>query len=182
MMNNNKAKWYVLKVISGQENKIKKNIESEVVRLKWDRYISEVLIPTEKTIQIKNNKKIIKEKNNYPGYIMIQASLEGEVISVLKSIVNVVGFLGEEKGGSPVSLREAEVNRMLGKKEENEMINTDVEIYQIGNTVKVVDGPFNGFDGTIEEINKDKLKLKVTIKIFGRKTPLELNYGQVEKI
>jgi transcriptional antiterminator NusG len=149
-----------------------------------DDFVDQVLVPTEKVIQIRNGKKINKEKVYFPGYIMVQANLSGEIPHIIKSITNVIGFLGETKGGDPVPLRQSEVNRMLGKVDEL-AIEADANIaipFTKGETVKVIDGPFNGFDGTIEKINEEKRKLEVMVKIFGRKTPLELSYMQVEKI
>ena len=177
-------KWYVVRAVSGQENKIKTYIENEISRLGLGDYVDQVLVPTEKVIQIRNGKKISKEKTYFPGYIMIQANLSGEVPHIIKSITNVIGFLGETKGGDPVPLRQSEVNRMLGKVDELTLeADANVAIpFTIGETVKVIDGPFNGFDGTIEKINEEKRKLEVMVKIFGRKTPLELSYMQVEKV
>ena len=162
-------KWYVVRAVSGQENK---------------DYVDQVLVPTEKVIQIRNGKKIHKEKVFFPGYIMVQANLKGEVPHIIRSVTNVIGFLGETKGGDPVPLRMSEVNRMLGKVDElsvDENVNVAIP-FSKGETVKVIDGPFNGFDGTIENINEEKRKLEVMVKIFGRKTPLELSYMQVEKV
>jgi len=177
-------KWYVVRAVSGQENKIKTYIENEISRLGLGDYVDQVLVPTEKVIQIRNGKKINKERTYFPGYIMIQANLSGEVPHIIKSITNVIGFLGETKGGEPVPLRQSEVNRMLGKVDELALeADANVAIpFTIGETVKVIDGPFNGFDGTIEKINEEKRKLEVMVKIFGRKTPLELSYMQVEKV
>ncbi len=177
-------KWYVVRAVSGQENKIKAYIENEIARLGLQDYVDQVLVPTEKVIQIRNGKKIHKEKVFFPGYIMIQANLSGEVPHIIKSITNVIGFLGETKGGDPVPLRQSEVNRMLGKVDELALeADANVAIpFTIGETVKVIDGPFNGFDGTIEKINEEKRKIEVMVKIFGRKTPLELSYMQVEKV
>ncbi len=177
-------KWYVVRAVSGQENKIKTYIENEIARLGLEDYVEEVLVPTEKVIQIRNGKKINKEKVYFPGYIMIKANLSGEIPHIIKSITNVIGFLGETKGGDPVPLRPSEVNRMLGKVDELSLeADANVAIpYVVGETVKVIDGPFNGFDGTIEKINEEKRKLEVMVKIFGRKTPLELSYMQVEKV
>ena len=177
-------KWYVVRAVSGQENKIKAYIENEIARLGLQDYVDQVLVPTEKVIQIRDGKKISKEKVYFPGYIMIQANLSGEIPHIIKSVTNVIGFLGETKGGEPVPLRQSEVNRMLGKVDELE-VDTDVNVaipFSIGETVKVIDGPFNGFDGSIEKINEEKRKLEVMVKIFGRKTPLELSYMQVEKV
>ena len=146
-------------------------------------FVSQVLVPTEKVIQIRNGKKYHKEKVYFPGYIMIEANLGGEIPHIIKAVTGVIGFLGETKGGEPIPLRKSEVNRMLGTVDELAVQNENVAIPFIsGETVKVIDGPFNGFDGTIEKINEEKRKLEVMVKIFGRKTPLELNYMQVEKI
>ena len=176
-------KWYVVRAVSGQEAKIKDYIASEISRLGYDSYLEDILVPTEKVVQIRNGKKINKEKVYYPGYIMIKADLSGEIPHVIKSVTNVIGFLGETKGGEPVPLRPSEVNRLLGKVDELELSKEHVAIpYTIGESIKVVDGPFNGFTGTIEHVNEEKRKLQVMVKIFGRKTPLELSYMQVEKI
>jgi len=175
--------WYVVRAVSGQENKIKSYIESDIARLGLSDYVEQVLVPTEKVVQIRNGKKVNKERNYFPGYIMIKANLSGEVPHIIRSITNVIGFLGETKGGDPVPLRTSEVNRMLGKVDELSVKTENVYIpYKIGETVKVIDGPFNGFNGNIEKVNEEKRKLEVMVKIFGRKTPLELSYMQVEKV
>jgi transcriptional antiterminator NusG len=176
-------KWYVVRAVSGQENKIKSYIESDIARLGLSDFVEEVLVPTEKVIQIRNGKKVNKERNYFPGYIMIKANLSGEVPHIIRSITNVIGFLGETKGGDPVPLRTSEVNRMLGKVDELSVQTENVAIpFKLGETIKVIDGPFNGFNGSIEKINEEKRKLEVIVKIFGRKTPLELSYMQVEKV
>ena len=183
MADNNVKKWYVVRAVSGQENKVKAYIETEINRLGMSDYISQVLVPTEKVVTVRDGKKIAKDKVYFPGYVMIEANLVGEIPHIIKSITSVIGFLGEVKGGDPVPLRIAEVNRMLGKVDEL-AVNVDNQNipYTIGETIKVVDGPFNGFNGTIEKINEDKRKLEVMVKIFGRKTPLELAFMQVEKV
>jgi transcriptional antiterminator NusG len=176
-------KWYVVRAVSGQENKVKTYIENEISRLGFADYVEEVLVPTEKVVQIRNGKKINKERVYFPGYVMVKANLGGEVVHIIKSITGVIGFLGEVKGGDPVPLRKAEVNRMLGKVDELAVKTDSIAIpYVVGETVKVIDGPFNGFNGTVEKVNEEKRKLEVMVKIFGRKTPLELSYMQVEKI
>ena len=175
-------KWYVVRAISGQEKKVKQYIEVEITRLKLNDHVSQVLIPTEKIIQIRNGKKTMKERSFYPGYVLIEASLVGEIPHIIKNIPGVIGFLGEKKGGAPVPMRLTEVNRILGKVDElTESEGTVATNYIVGENVKVINGPFNGFNGIIEEIMEDKKKIKVTVKIFGRKTPVELNFGEVEK-
>lgn len=177
----NAKKWYVVRAISGQEKKVKQYIEVEISRLKLQDYVSQVLIPTEKVIQIRNGKKTTKERSFYPGYVLIEANLTGEVPHVIKNITGVIGFLGETKGGNPVPMRISEVNRILGKVDELvESEGTVATNYTVGDSVKVINGPFNGFNGVIEEVMEDKRKIKVTVKIFGRKTPVELNFGEVE--
>lgn len=175
-------KWYVVRAISGKEKKVKDFIESEIKAVGLEDYVSQVLIPTEKVYQIRNGKKVSKERNYFPGYVLIEAALVGEVPHVIKGVNNVIGFLGGEKGGDPMPLRQAEVNRILGKVDE--LAETDEALtipYVVGETVKVIDGPFDNFNGVIEDINEEKKKLKVMVKIFGRKTPLELGFMQVEK-
>ena len=176
-------KWYVVRAVSGQENKVKEYIEREISHHGLEDFIGEVLVPTEKVIQIRNGKKVSKERVYFPGYIMVLANLGGEIPHIIKTINGVIGFLGETKGGDPVPLRRAEVNRMLGKVDELSVKADNVAIpFTIGETIKVIDGPFNGFNGTVEKINEEKRKLEVMVKIFGRKTPLELSYMQVEKV
>ena len=175
-------KWYVVRAVSGKEKKVKEYLELEITRMKLDDYVSQVLIPTEKVFKIQNGKKVNKEKAFLPGYVLIEAALIGEVPHVIKSIPNVIGFLGTEKGGDPVPMRLSEVNRILGKVDELAETEEEMKIpFVIGESVKVIDGPFNNFSGVIDEINEDKKKLKVMVKIFGRKNLLELSYMQVEK-
>jgi transcriptional antiterminator NusG len=174
-------KWYVVRAISGKEKKIKQYIEVEIGRLGLKDYVAQVLIPTEKIYQIRNGKKISKERNFFPGYILLEATLIGEIPHAIKNITGVIGFLGD-KNGDPLPLRQAEVNRILGKVDQLAEKDEELTIpFIVGEAVKVVDGPFNSFSGVIEEINEEKKKLKVMVKIFGRKTPLELSYMQVEK-
>jgi transcription termination/antitermination protein NusG len=181
-MSDIQRKWYVLRAIGGKEKKVKEYIEGEIASAGLQDYVSQVLIPTEKVYQIRNGKKISKERNFYPGYVLVEAALVGEVPHILRNVTNVIGFLGDTKGGDPVPMRLSEVNRILGKVDE--LTGSDEELtipFVVGETIKVIDGPFNGFNGIIEEINEEKKKLKVMVKIFGRKTPLELGFMQVEK-
>lgn len=176
-------KWYVIRAVSGQENKVKGYIETEIKRLGYSDYVDEVLVPTEKVPQVRNGKKVNVEKVFFPGYVMIKANLGGEVAHTIKGITGVIGFLGETKGGDPVPIRKSEVNRMLGVVDDlSDAPDLVVIPFQEGETVKVIDGPFNGFTGTVEKVNEEKRKLEVIVKIFGRKSPLELSYTQVDRI
>ena len=176
-------KWYVVRAVSGKEKKVKDHIELEIERLGMEDHVEQVLIPVEKVYSVRNGKKVSKERNFFPGYVLIEANLIGEIPHVIKNVQNVIGFLGAEKGGDPVPLRQTEVNRILSKVDElSEMEEEFAVPYVVGEEIKVIDGPFNNFSGIIEEVNEEKKKLKVMVKIFGRKTPLELGYMQVEKI
>ena len=176
-------KWYVLRVMGGKEKKTKLFVEKEIDRLNLNKFVSQILIPTEKVYQIKNGKKVSREKNFFPGYLLVEANLTGEVPHIIKGVQNVMGFLGATKGGDPVPMRDAEINKILGKVDEMALIDENISIpFVVGETVKVIDGPFNSFNAEIEGIDEQKKKLKLMVKIFGRKTPLELNFMQVEKL
>ena len=175
-------KWYSLRVISGKERKIKERIEMEVERSGWRDFITQILVPTEKVYKIRNGKKVISERNILPGYILIEANpsmLSDEVIQAISNIPNVIHFLGRN---NPIPMRPAEANRMLGKVDESqEAGEAMIEPFIVGETVKIIDGPFSEFVGDIQEVNEEKKKLKVIVKIFGRGTEVELNFMQVEK-
>lgn len=179
----NNKHWYVLRVMGGKEKKTVSFIEKELDRLNMRDHVSKILVPTEKVYQIRNGKKISKERNFFPGYVLVEANLVGEVPHALKNITNVLGFLGATKGGVPVPMRQNEINKILGRVDEMALSDEHVNIpFIIGESVKVIDGPFNSFHAEIEGIDEQKKKLKLMVKIFGRKTPLELNFMQVEKI
>ena len=179
-MSDQLKKWYVVRAISGNEKKVKQYLESEISRLGLQESISQVLIPTEKVYQVRNGKKISKERNYLPGYVLVEAVLAGEIPHIIRNIPGVLGFLGSKD--QPVPLRQAEVNRILGKVDELSEQGAELSVpFIVGETVTVTDGPFNSFSGVIEEINEEKKKLKVMVKIFGRKTPLELSFMQVAK-
>lgn len=182
------TKWYVLRVVSGKERKVKEYLDKEVNRSGWSETIKQVFLPMEKVYKVQNGKKVMREKNYFPGYVMIEVSdgkLSDDMIQHISSISNVMHFLTDGKGskGNIISLRKAEVNKMLGKVDEmNDQGITMNEPFIVGETIKIIEGPFNDFNGVIEEVNDEKKKLKVTVKIFGRSTPVELNYMQVEKL
>lgn len=178
---NSEFKWYVLRAISGKESKVKEYIESEMSHSDLSQFVSQVLIPTEKVFQIRNGKKITKERSYLPGYVLVEANLTGEIQHRLRYMPNVLGFL-TEKDNTPTPIRQSEVNRILGKVDELQETGEEMLIpFFEGETIKVINGPFNGFSGVIEEVNNEKKKLKVMVLIFGRKTPLELGFMQVEK-
>ncbi len=172
--------WYVLKAVSGKEAKVKEYIEAELKHNDFlAHHVAQVLIPTEKYASQRDGKRVIKEKLSLPGYVLVEAEMVGDVAHTLRFVPNVLGFLGGLDNPSPV--RQSEVNRLIGNSEDSE-IQEEVNIpYLVNDTVKVTDGPFSGFSGIIEEVNAEKRKLKVMVKIFGRKTPLELGFMQVEK-
>ena len=172
--------WDVLRAVSGKEAKVKEYIEAEMKHnTLLSTYVSQVLIPLEKHASLRNGKRVVTEKISLPGYVFVEAALVGDVAHTLRFLPNVLGFLGGMDNPSPVP--QSEINRMLGTVEETE-VTDDINIpYEVNETVKVTDGPFSGFSGIIEEVNTEKHKLKVMVKIFGRKTPLELSFMQVEK-
>ena len=179
-----KRAWYVLRAISGKEAKVKEVLDAQIRNTDLGRYVFQVLIPTEKVLTVRNGKKVVKEKNLYSGYVFIEAILHGEVMYELRNTTNVIDFLrGKGKNAQPEALRQSEVQRMLGMADEMADVTVDsLNDYIVGETVKVIFGPFNGFTGEIEEVDRDKKKLKVMVKIFGRKTPLELENSQVERV
>lgn len=177
------TKWYVLRVVSGKERKVKEHLDKEVKISGWSNSILQILCPIEKIFKVVAGKKVLREKILFPGYLMIEAvdgKLRDDMIQTIKGVTGVIHFLGKD---NPTSLRKSEVNKMFGKMDEvSEQGIGYAEPYIVGETVKIIDGPFNDFNGVIEEVNEEKKKLKVVVKIFGRATPVELNYMQVEKV
>ncbi len=182
-MSETKRKWYVLRALSGKEGKVKEYLDAAVKVTEIGKAVSQVLIPTEKTYTVRNGKKVMKERSFLPGYVLIEAELTGEVIHYLRNIPNVIGFLGANASSKePIPLRQSEVNRILGSVDDMQEAEADMGLnFMVDEVVKVTFGPFSGFTGVIEEVNNEKKKLKVMVKIFGRKTPLELGFMQVEK-
>ncbi len=179
-MADSKKQWYVLRAISGKEAKVKEYIEADVKLRGLTDFVSQVLIPTEKVVQVRNGKRIVKERTYLPGYVLVEAELVGEIAFLLRNTPNVLGFLGGMDAPTPI--RQSEINRILGTVDElQESVDDSVLEFALGEVVKVNTGPFSGFNGTIEEINTEKKKLKVMVKIFGRSTPVELGYMQVDK-
>ena len=183
-MADTEMKWYVMRAISGKEGKVREYIEAYINQhADFAKHVAQVLVPTEKVVTTRNGKRVVKEKNRFAGYVFVQTDLVGETQANLRNVPNVLGFLSDTKTNTkPMPLRPAEVSQMLGTVDELLEIPEDVVIpFEVGESVKVIDGPFTGFDAVIEEVNNEKKKLKVSVKIFGRKTPLELGFMQVEK-
>ncbi|MGI8951086.1 MAG: transcription termination/antitermination protein NusG [Chitinophagaceae bacterium] len=182
------SKWYVLRVVSGKERKVKEYLDKDISRSGWTNIVKQVFLPMEKVYKVQNGKKVMREKNYFPGYVMLEVAdgkLTDDIIQHISNVSNVMHFLTDGKGskGNIISLRKAEVNKMLGKVDEmNDQGVTISEPFIVGEMIKIIEGPFNDFNGVIEEVNDEKKKLKVTVKIFGRSTPVELNYMQVEKL
>jgi transcriptional antiterminator NusG len=186
------TKWFVLRVVSGKEKKIKEYLDKDILRNNWQNIIKQIFLPMEKVYKVQNGKKVMREKNYFPGYVMMEVvdangsgRLADDIVMHISNITNVMHFLTDGKGskGNIISLRKSEVNKMLGKVDEmNDLGGSISEPFILGETVKIIEGPFNDFNGVIEEVNEEKKKLKVTVKIFGRSTPVELNFMQVEKL
>ncbi len=174
-------KWYSLRVISGKEKKIKERIELEIQRQNWGDFVTQILVPTQKVYKIRNGKKVILDRNILPGYILVEAvegKMTGEMITTITRTPNVIHFLGRTK---PIPMQDSEANRLLGKVDESDDLEVvNIEPFIVGEAVKIIDGPFNGFVGDIQEVNEEKKKLTVIVKIFGRGTEVELNFIQVE--
>lgn len=187
------SQWYVVRSISGQEKKVKTYMESEIKRLRLGDYIAQILIPMEIVFEMRGGKKRTRERPLLPGYIFVEmqtgtshdgrsAPVQPEIVAIIRDVPGVVGFLGDEKGKVPVPMRKDEIDKILGKVDELKDAGEIMENpFSVAETVKVIDGPFNGFSGIVEEVQEDKKKLKVMVKIFGRNTPLELNFMQVER-
>lgn len=172
--------WYVLRTFSGHEKKVKEYLESEIERLGLSDKLLEIMIPTETVFEMRAGKKRTREKSFFPGYILVKVLLDKELKHVIGGVPAVVGFL--TTAGEPTPLRPDEVDRILGKMDEAREAGEQPEIpFRSGDFIKVVDGPFNNFNGTVEEVYPDKMKVKVMVSIFGRKTPLELDYLQIER-
>ncbi|MBQ7494913.1 MAG: transcription termination/antitermination protein NusG [Bacteroidaceae bacterium] len=182
-MAENEMRWYVLRAISGKEGKVKEYVDAQVAQGDYKGNVSQVLIPTEKVVSVRNGKRYVKERCHLPGYVLVECILKGETQAMLRNTPNVLGFLGETKASDkPMPVREDEMKRLLGVVDEMADVPEDMPIpFVVGDAVKVTDGPFNGFDAVIEEVNNEKKKLKVSVKIFGRKTPLEVGFMQVAK-
>jgi transcriptional antiterminator NusG len=181
-MSDNK-KWYCLRVISGKERKIKERMDFDILREGWGNIITQTVVPTSKVFKVRNGKKITIDQVLIPGYVLVEAlegKLNGDIIASITGIQNVMHFLGKT---NPIPMTEIEANRMLGKADEShESGDVIAEAFRIGETVKIIDGAFKDFTGTVQEVSDERKKLKVIVKIFGRGTEVELGYMEVEKV
>ena len=182
-MAENKKQWYVMRVISGKEGKVEEYINSALITSSlFQEYVSQVLIPKEQVVTLKNGRRTEKDRNLLPGYVLVECYLCDESFPLLRNIPHVMGFLsGGKTSAKPEPVSQEEVNKLVGIASESENRAASEISFLVGESVKVVDGPFNGFKGTIQEVSQDKHKLKVVVTIFDRQTPLELGFNQVEK-
>jgi transcriptional antiterminator NusG len=171
-------RWYVLRTYSGHEAKVKTYLETEIARIGLQEKISNVLIPSEKVFEIKDGKKKSRLKNFFPGYILVEALLDKESTHLILEAPSVMGFVPDKN--NPAPLQPEEVRRLIGKMEQKEETQLLDVPFHVGEPVKVTEGPFNNFNGFVQEVNPEKLKVKVMVSIFGRKTPIELDFSQVE--
>jgi transcriptional antiterminator NusG len=172
-------RWYVVRTFSGHENKVKDLLEAGLIDLEHLKAkIFEILVPMEKVFEVKDGKKKSKTKNFFPGYILVNADLDNQVKDFILSTQFVMGFLGTRNNPNP--LQPEEVRRIIGRLSQDSSTERMETIFRSGDLVKIVDGPFNNFTGTIEEVNEEKMKIKVMVSIFGRKTPVEIDFVQAE--
>ncbi len=172
-------RWYVVRTFSGHENKVKTHLETELNENEsLKAKINEILVPTEKVFEVKDGKKKSKTKNFFPGYILVQTDLDNQVKDFILNTPSVMGFLGTRNNPNP--LQPEEVKRIVGRITQDENTERMETIFRSGDIVKIVDGPFNNFSGTVEEVNEEKMKIKVMVSIFGRKTPVEIDFVQAE--
>ena len=172
-------RWYSVSVLSNFEKKIAEQIRQAVIDAGLEDQIEEVLVPTEEVIEIRRGKKVTAERRFMPGYVLVRMEMTDQGYHLINSINRVTGFLGPQ--GRPMPMRDEEVNQILNRVEEGEAAPRTLISFEIGEKVKVADGPFEDFDGMVEEVDEDNQRLKVTVSIFGRATPVELEFTQVAK-
>ena len=171
--------WYIVQAYSGFENKVADSIKDIMSKNSMETKLGEVLVPTQKVTEVKKGKRTQKQKKYFPGYVLVKLDLSKEIYHIIKNIQKVSGFLGPE--GKPVPISENEIKKIMGQISENETRPSAGITFEIGEQVKVCDGPFASFNGLVEEIDEDKSRLKVSVSIFGRPTPVDLEFNQVEK-
>lgn len=173
-------RWYSVSVLSNFEKKIAEQIRAKVAEKNLEEQIAEVLVPTEEVIEIRRGKKVVSERRFMPGYVLVHMEMSDETYNLVTSINRVTGFLGPQ--GRPMPMRDAEVQSMIGRVAQTEEAPRTLIHFESGEKIKVNDGPFEGFDGMVEEVDEAASRLKVTVSIFGRATPVELEFTQVTKV
>mgnify|MGYP001022199940 CR=1 FL=1 len=171
-------KWYAVRVVTGKEKSVRDSLEKELKAEGLDKYVNNIVLPTENEVKLKNGKKYTREKITFPGYLLIEADLVGELPKTIRNFKNVAGFTTDSKNGSPVALRQSEIERIFGRIEETSKAEYIIE----GESVNIIDGPFSGFKGCVTWIDMSANKLKVDVPVFGRNTNLELSLMQIEKV
>lgn len=171
-------KWYVVRTYSGHENKVKAYIENEVAQAGLGEMVGSVVVPSEKVFEVKDGKKKSKTRTFFPGYILIEAVLDKTTQHIILNTPSVISFVGPRN--APAPLQASEVRRLIGRIEERKEVEVIEVPFRVGDAVKVMEGPFNNFSGFVQEVNEEKMKVKVMVSIFGRKTPVELDFSQVE--
>ena len=171
--------WYIVQAYSGFENKVADTIKDIMSKNSLENNLGEILVPTQKVVEVKKGKRTQRQKKYFPGYVLVKLDLDKNIYHKIKNIQKVSGFLGPE--GKPVPVSEKEIKKIMGQIDETEENPSAGITFEVGEKVKVCDGPFASFTGLIEEIDEDKLRLKVSVSIFGRPTPVDLEFNQVEK-
>lgn len=179
-MSANTAKWYIVNALSGFEEKVAQAIRDQAQKRGLEDRLEEVVVPTESVTELKKGKKVVSEKKIFPGYVLVKMRLDDAIWNTIKNIPKVSGFLGG--GGKPVPIPEEEVRRVLKQVEEGAVVKDVDIVFEVGDSIKIIDGPFETFTGVVDEVDDVRRRLKVSVSIFGRPTPVELEYGQVEKV
>ena len=177
-----KTRWYVIQTQSNYEKRVQAQIREKTILHGLEKYVDEVLIPTEEVVEVRKGEKKSSERKFFPGYVLVKVNLTDEVWHMIKSTNNVLGFVGAERGSKPLPISQKEADRILKQMEDGVEAPRTVVNFEVGEEIRVIDGPFSSFQGVIEGIEEERAKLKVSVSIFGRSTPIELDYGQVEKI
>jgi transcriptional antiterminator NusG len=173
-------RWYIVQAYSNFERKVAEDIRQKVAQKKLEDLFDDVIVPTEKVVEMRRGRKVDAERKFFPGYVLVKMNLTDEAYHLIKNTPKVTGFLGSASKPQPVS--EKEVQRIIGTIEEGVERPKTVVLFEVGENVRVTDGPFASFNGTVEQVDEERARLRVTVSIFGRATPVELEYSQVEKI
>ena len=173
--------WFILQVFPGSERNVKEQLEKQAIKNGLDKSIDTIDIPAEEVVEMKKGKKVNRERNFFPGYILIRAIMSNELWHIVKKIAKVKGFLGAKKG-EPIPVTQSEIDRIQNQVQEGVDRPKPSVSFEIGEQVRVSDGPFSSFNGMVEEVDEEKARLKVSVSIFGRSTPVDLEYSQVEKV